>query len=257
MQQQLIEARNPALDLRLSRDASEYQRIANDPSVLPFIVQKGVPAVDLTSFFDTPQNLGFLFHDCAFLVHFLEPGVYEVHSMALPHVRGRYVYEAATTAIRFMFFATDAMELLTKVVDGNVAAAALARKVRFSPEFTRSSAWLAEDGPKDVQHYAIRYPEWVKHQDWLRAAGEWFHSLSGVSEDHPDDASHDLYVGAMVETVLGSQPDKAAILYNRWARFAGYDLVDIVNRDPLTFEVSGFHVIVNDGRVDIVPCPVE
>ncbi len=95
--------------MRLSRDAAEYQRIANDHSVLPWIVQKGAGELDLSAFFENSQNLGFLFHDCAFLVHCLEPSVYEVHSMALPTIRGRYVYEAATTAIRFMFFATDAM----------------------------------------------------------------------------------------------------------------------------------------------------
>ncbi len=254
---QLVETRNPALDMRLSRDPAEYQRIANDPAVLPYLIQKGQGELDFTAFFDAPANLGFLFEDCAFMVHCLEPSVYEVHSMALPSARGRYVYEAATTAIRFMFFATDAMELLTRVVDGNLGATALTRKVRFSPEFTRASAWVTEDGPKDVHFYAIRYPEWVKHQDWLKASGEWFHSLAGVSDDHPDDASHDLYVGAMVETVLGGQPDKAAILYNRWARFAGYDLVDIVNRDPLTFLVSNHHVIVSGGQVEITPCPSE
>jgi hypothetical protein len=252
--QQLTEVRIPAQDLRFSRDASEYQRIANDPSVLPFIAPKGIDEIDLTAFFEEPKNLGFMYRDCAFLVHWLEPGVYEVHSMALPNVRGRYVYEAASTSIRYMFFATDAMELLTKVVDGNVAATALARKVRFSPEYTRPGIWMAEDGPKDVQHLAIRYPGWVKHQDWLRAGGEWFHSLAGVSEDHPDDAAHDLYVGAMVETVLGGQPDKAVILYNRWARFAGYDLVSIVDYSPLTFEVSGHHVIVDGTAITITPC---
>jgi hypothetical protein len=249
-----IEARNPALDMRLSRDASEFQRIANDPSVLPFIVQKGAGEIDLAAFFETPQNLGFLFHDCAFLVHCLEPGVYEVHSMALPHVRGRYVYEAATVAIRFMFFATDAMELLTRVVDGNLAATALTRKVRFAPEFTRAGTWLSEDGPKDVQFYAMRYPEWIKHQDWLMARGEEFHAMLGDEVDHGPDPAHDLYVGAAFEMVLSGQPDKGCILYNRWARFAGYETVDIVSRDPLTIDIKS-HVITLDGdRIGVKSC---
>lgn len=235
----------------LSRDPERYHRIANDPAVLPFVVEKGVGAIDLTAFFENPRNIGFLFTDCAFLVHCLEPGVYEVHSMALPHARGRYVFDSATMAIRFMFFATDAMEILTRVVDGNVAATALTRKVGFAHEFERDNAWQTEEGPKAVQFYAMRYPEWVKHQDWLRASGEWFHSIEGVSDTHPDDPVHDLYVGAMVETVLAGQPDKGAFLYNRWARFAGYDTVSIVDRDPLRFLVSGHHVVVDQGRVEI------
>lgn len=251
--QQLIEARNPALDLRMSRDASEYQRIANDPSVLPFIVQKGVEAIDLTAFFEDPRNLGFLFHDCAFLVHWLEPSVFEVHSMALPHVRGRYVYEAATTAIRFMFFATDAMELLTRVVDGNLGATALTRKVRFSPEFTRAGTWESESGPKDVHFYAMRYPEWIKHQDWLMSRGEEFHAMLGDVE-HAHDPAHDLYVGAAFEMVLSEQPDKGCILYNRWARFAGYELVDIVSRDPLTIDIKSHTITLHDGKIGVTPC---
>jgi hypothetical protein len=254
VQQQLIEARNPALDLRLSRDASEYQRIANDPSVLPFIVQKGVEAIDLTSFFDDGRNLGFLFHDCAFLVHWLEPSVYEVHSMALPHVRGRCVYDAATTAIRFMFFATDAMELLTRVVDGNVGATALTRKVRFSPEFTRSSAWETEKGPRDVHFYAMRYPEWIKHQDWLMARGEEFHVMLGDEVEHGHDPAHDLYVGAAFEMVLSGQPDKGCFLYNRWARFAGYEAVDIVSREPLTIDIKSHSVTLENGKITVASC---
>ncbi len=220
---------------------------------MPFIVPKGVGAIDLTAFFDAPENLGFLFHDCAFLVHWLEPGVYEVHSMALPHVRGRYVYEAATTAIRYMFFATGAMELLTRVVDGNLGATALTRKVRFSPEFTRAGTWFSEEGPKDVHFYAMRYPEWVKHQDWLAERGEEFHAMLGDVE-HDHDPAHDLYVGAAFEMALSGQPDKGCILYNRWARFAGYEPVDIVGRDPLTINIKSHIVTLHGDKIGVSRC---
>lgn len=244
----------PAADLRMSRDPYEYERIANDPSVLPFIVQKGQGEAGLTGFFEDANNLGFLFDDCAFLCHYLEEGVYEVHSMALPHARGRYVFVAATIAIRCMFFATTAMELLTRVVEGNVGATALTKKVGFSPEFSRAKAWEAEDGAKDVHFFAMRYPEWVKRQDWLRSSGEWFHSLTGISDAHPDDPAHDLYVGAALEMILAGQPDKGCFLYNRWARFAGYDLVSIVEREPLTMLVSGHLLTLENGKIEVTKC---
>lgn len=240
--------------MRLSRDHAEYERIANDPAVMPFIVPYGTERVELQAFFENPENVGFLYNDCGFLVHSLESGVYEVHSLALPHVRGPYVFAAATASIRFMFLATGAMELLTRVPHGNVAATALTHKVGFAHEFTRASAWATADGATDVEFYAMRYPEWIKHQDWLKKSGEWFHSLTGIEEDHPDDPSHDLYVGAMVETVLGGQPDKATFLYNRWARFAGYGTVSIVDRAPLTFLVDGYTVKVENGQVEIAAC---
>lgn len=250
----MLDFSSVAKDMRLSRDPAEYARLANDPSVLPFIVPAPCEAIDFTGFFENPENIGFLYNDCGFIVHNLEPGVYEVHSLALPHVRGPYVLAAASLSIRFMFFATGAMELLTRVPEGNVAATALTRKVGFSPEFVREKAWNAEDGLKDVSFYAMRYPEWVKHQDWLKEGGEWFHSLFGVSEDHPDDDSHNLYVGALMETVLAGQPDKGAFLYNRYARFAGYGTVDIVEREPLTFLVDEHLVKLADGKVEIARC---
>lgn len=240
--------------MRLSRDHAEYERIANDPAVLPFVAPHGIDRVDLKPFFENTDNVGFLYNDCGFLVHCLEPGVYEVHSIALPHVRGGYVFSAATMSIRFMFLATEAMELLTRVPHGNVAATALTRKVGFEHEFSRPNGWKTADGAADVEFYAMRYPSWVRHQDWLKASGEWFHSLTGISEDHEDDPAHDIYVGAMVETVLGGQPDKAAFLYNRWARFAGYGTVSIVDREPLTFLVDEHLVTVTDGKVEIARC---
>lgn len=240
-------------DMRLCRDPAEFERIGNDPSVLPFVAQEGVEKLDFEPFFANPDNIGFLYKDCGFLVHCLEPGVYEVHSMALPHVRGGYVFGAATLAIRFMFFATTAMELLTRVPEGNVAATALSHKVGFSPEFVRPKAWQTAEGPKDVQFYAMRYPEWVKHQDWLRQSGEWFHSLLG-EVDHDDDPAHDLYVGSAVEMVLAGQPDKGCFLYNRWARFAGYEPIAIVDREPLTLNIRSHMVMLEGGKVEVATC---
>jgi hypothetical protein len=245
--------RNPASDLRLSRDVGEFHRIVNDPSVLPFVVQKGQGPVDLEAFFANAENIGFLFHDCAFLVHLLEPAVYEVHSFALPHVRGRYVFEAAETAIRCMFFATPAMELLTRVVEGNVAATALTRKVGFAPEFTRANAWQTDEGSKTVSFYALRYPEWIKRQDWLRGGGAWFHGLLD-EPTHEHDPAHDLYVGASVEMFLAGQPDKGCVLYNRWARFAGYGPIEIASYDPLTINVRSHLVTLDGGKVEVASC---
>jgi hypothetical protein len=246
-----------APDLSMSRDAGAYHRIANDPAVLPLVVQKGQGELDFTAFLDNPDNVGFLYTDCAFLAHCLEPGVYEVHSMALPHVRGRYVAEAAKLSIQCMFFATPAVELLTRVVEGNVAATALTHLVGFSPEFVRKAAWQTDEGPKDVSFYALRYPEWVKKQDWLRAGGEWLHSLLGDEVSHADDPAHDLYVGATVEMLLSGQVDKGCFFYNRWARFAGYETIEVVDYDPLTIDIRSHRVTLANGKVEVATCLLE
>lgn len=250
-----VKCQIPALDMRLSRDPAAYERIFYDASVAPDVLQKGQEPCGFAGFFADPSNIGFLFDDCCFLAHALDaPYSFEVHSAALPHRRGRYVVDAASTAIKFMFFATPATELLTRVVDGNVKALALTAKVGFGHEFRRKSAWQTSDGLRDVDYFAMRYPEWVKRQDWLKTSGQWFHSLLGETQTHKEDEAHDIYVGAAVEMLLGGQPDKAVAYYNRWAKFAGYEPVSIVSYQPLTIDIVSHLITVDSGRVEVKTC---
>lgn len=237
----------------LSRDAEAFNAIANHPEVMPFIVQKGQDYLDFAAFFSDPANVGFMGDGCCFVAHRLEPSVYEVHSMALPDARGRNVFMTATAAIRHMFIATPAMELLTRVPAGNLAADTLAKAVGFGLEFERPKSWASPEGEKDCRFYALRYPEWVKRQEWLNSSGEWFHhELLGETATHDDDAAHDRYVGACVEMVRAGQARKGVILYNRWARFAGYAPVEIVTEEPLIIDIQSHLIRFDGGEVGIV-----
>lgn len=232
-----------------SRDVAAFNAIANDPSVLPWVAQKGVAGLDLAPVLDDPRNVGFLYDGCCFVAHWLEPGLYEVHSMALPSARGPLVAEAARASIAHMFMATDAMELCTRVVRGNLAADALTRRMGFALRFEREGVW---DG-KGVRYFALPYADWLRRQDWLKLSGEWFHSALGDDKTHVDDSAHDLYVGACVEMVRAGQPDKAIALYNSWARFAGYEPIEIVSRSPLVIDIrSHFVRVLDDGKVEVV-----
>lgn len=236
----------------LSREADKFNRIANDPAVLPFVARKGQGFLDFTAFFADDRNIGFMGDGCCFVAHWLEPAVYEVHSMALPEARGRNVHLTAMACIRHMFIATPAVEILTRVASGNVAADALARKVGFSLEFERPNAWDAPDGQKDCRFYALRYPDWVKRQDWLMSSGEWFHDQLGETATHDHDPAHDRYVGACVEMVRAGQARKGVILYNRWARFAEYAPVEIVTEEPLIIDIRSHLVRLDDGEMRVI-----
>lgn len=235
--------RPPQVALEVSRDVAAFNAIANDPSILPHIVVEG--SVDLAAYFECEDNLGFMGDGCAFLAHCLEPAVYEVHSMALPHARGANVMAAAKQAITHMFIATPARELLTRVVVDNRRAAGLAMHVGFTPEFARLGAWAG----KDVSFMALRYPEWIKRQDWLRGEGQWFHDALGDHKTHDEDPAHDLHVGSCVAMVKAGNADKGVILYNRWARFAGYETVEIIDRDPLTIDIRSHVVTFDNGEM--------
>lgn len=242
------------MDITLSRDAEAFNRIANHPDVLPHIIQKGQGPVDFAAFFENPGNYGFLGDGCAFIAHRLEPGVYEVHSMALPEARGRGVLLSALAAIRHMFIATPCMELMTRVVAGNVAADALAKSVGFILEFERPKAWSAPDGEKDCRFYALRYHDWLRRQQWLHASGEWFHDLLGEEQTHDHDPAHDTYVGACVEMVRAGQAVKGVALYNRWARFAGYMPVEIVTDAPLIIDIHTHLIRFDGGEAEVISC---
>jgi hypothetical protein len=242
-----------ALDLRLSRDAAEYERIFRHPSVVADVLQPGDEPVDLAPILDNPANVGFLFDGCCFLADSVEPHIYELRSAALPEADFEYTLAAAITVIRWMFFASPALELLTRVVHGNREGKELVAKLGFSHEFRREGVWKSKSGPRSIDYFALRYPDWVKQQTWLRTSGEWFHSLAGHHADDRDPV-RDTYIGAAVETLLAGQSDKAVALYNRWARFAGYEPISIISHEPLTLNLGPRRLIVDDGKIEVATC---
>lgn len=58
-------------------------------------------------------------------------GVYEAHAAVLPQGRGNWTTDLAQSSIYYMFTATDCIEILTRVLEGHVGAAVLARQLGF------------------------------------------------------------------------------------------------------------------------------
>jgi hypothetical protein len=161
-----------------------------------------------------------------------------------------------------MFTHTDCMILQTRVPAFNKGAAVMARAVGGTLDFERKGAWATDSGPVDVSYWSLKYEDWLKKTPSLMDAGREFHKLLdaerervGAPDDsHPDEDCHDLYVGACVEMIRGGQPEKAIILYNRWARFAGYEPVSIASRDPLIIDIKSAALLVEDGTFRMHKC---
>lgn len=236
-----------------SFDAAAINAIVNHPEVLPWVAAPGQTELDLTPLVDDPRNIVLMAgqgHGGFVLVQ-LEPGVYEVHTQFLPEHRGPRLIKRAREAAHWMFCRTDCMELLTKCPVDHPGTATLASKVGFTCEFKRPEAWRRVGSPDvgvQVDFYALRYPEWIrtaKADEALSHRGVWFHDrlqaekrrLGRDDPGHDDDFHHDVRVGAAVEMILGGQIDKGLILYNRWARFAGYAPIDLISRDPLVIDI--------------------
>lgn len=253
---------NVDLTLRRDFDARRLNRVVNDPMVKPHVAlpDQMDQEIDLTGVVSDRRNVALMCDHGGLLFHWQEPGIYEVHTQFLEPARGQPAIEFTQAALEWMFLRTSAMEILTKVPVPNVGAAWLAQKVGCRLEFTRDDAWPTPQGAVAMKYYAIRWHDWVGKAPGLAERGHEFHEwltqakvARGLGLDpHPDDSSHDQMVGATMEMFLAGQVDKACILYNRWARFAGYAPIQVIGMDPLEIDISDGRVIVEHGQMSWV-----
>jgi hypothetical protein len=244
--------------VRRTLDAAQINGIANHPEVRPHIGYPDLGALDFGQFLDNPLNHALAFEDGAFLFAHHEPGRYEVHTLILPKGRGAGVVPASIAAARFMFTATDATEILTKVAGSNKPADLMCRRVGFAPAFTRKAAWC--DG-SDLTYFVLTLDAWRARDDLLLEEGWAFHAAIDAAKracgstlpTHPDDDAHDRAVGAACLMAKAGNSRKAIHLYNRWARFAGYQPGALINDAPATFDI-GDAVIAFNPDLEILKC---
>jgi hypothetical protein len=105
---------------------------------------------------------------------------------------------------------------------------------------------------------------WMKNAaPELIASGKHFHVTLDAERarlgqkdhvKHPDEDCHDLHAGCCLEMVYGGQPEKAVMLYNRWARFAGYGQIDLCARAPLVIDIGDAVLLINDKTFKVIKC---
>ena len=231
-----------------SFDVQDLNAIANNPDILSLATEPGTKEIDLTAQIENRANIALRSEGGFFLCIQHEPGTYEVHTLFLPNFRGKYALDCAREGFRYMFLQTDCMEILTKVPVFNRRADKFTRLNGFSLDFERDNAWVMPNGhPCAVRYYGLRYEEWIRNQDWLRETGQWFHDKLGETQTHDEDLAHDLRVGATVKMIQAGQVAKGIVLYNRWARFAGYMPISRISEDPLVIDIVSHTLLVEDG----------
>lgn len=257
-------ARSPSVPLvSRSFDVAMANAIINDPSVFPLVAMGTTEPLDLAPLIADHRNVlleaegGFVLfcHD--------EPGIYQVHTAFLQNHRGKHAIVASLEAYRWMFTHTECMILLTMIPVFNRAAALSARIVGFAPDFERAAFWPKDGELGPTKFYSLHYRDWLKRDsEYLTAAGRQFHAeldaeyerLGRAPHAHPDEACHDLAAGACAETIYGGQPEKAALLYNRWARFAGYGQISVLSRSPLVIDIGEAVLMIGERGFRVVKC---
>lgn len=249
--------------IRRSFDAGEINAVLNDPSVLPIITIPGLDTIDVSPLVANTNNILLMADGGGVLFCQHEPGIYEVHTNFLPEFRGRNAIRASLAAYRWMFTRTDCMVLLTRAPVPNKAANKFCHIVGATLEFQREKVWPTKEGNVDLNFYALRYDDWLRQTPDLMKSGQAFHDrletervrLDHQTPIHPDEDCHNLHVGACAEMIYGGQPEKAVVLYNRWARFVGFDCykpVSVVSRSPLLIDIAQAILLVGDGDFKVI-----
>lgn len=230
------------VELRRSFDAGDINPILNDPAIFRFVGAAGIERIDVAPILEDRRNVLLIAGGGGILFCWHEPNCYEVHTNFIRPDRatlshGLYVLKCSLAAYRWMFTRTDCTVLLTKIPKHNRAALRLAPVAGWVTEFERKSAWPSVDsGLVDMAFCAIRYDDWIRRTTDLALRGRQFSERlgdeikrHGHGHEHIQDDAHDLHSGALVEMIIGGQFEKAVILYNRWARFAGYRQIELVS----------------------------
>jgi hypothetical protein len=256
--------------VRRSFDPAPFNTILNDPAVYPFVARRGSGTMDVTPLVDDPNNILLMAEGGGMIFHCQEPGIYEVHTAFLKPDReklsqqGPHIRNVSLAAYRWMFTHSDALTLLTRIPAHNRAAIVFSPLVGWVTEFELKAVWPKLDGEMvDVTFAAIRYDDWLHKTPDVASSGRWFHQRSeeelrrhGREElRHDDDDHHDLRAGACAEMIFGGQVEKGIILYNRWARFAGYGMISLIARAPLVLEIDGALIQCADETFRIIKLP--
>lgn len=252
----------PFEPLVVSREfsAERINAVVNHQDVRPWVGGTGL--LDLSQVVANQSNVLLMGDGGGFLLVQQEPSIYEVHSQFLPEARGESVVQAALDASRYMFTRTDCVEIRTKVPAGNVAAAALTRRMGWEFQFERANAWQTPGGFSSVRYYAKTINQWANTAPGIADTGHWFHekleaakiAAGSAMPVHDDDEAHDRYVGATCEMISAGQIAKGLNFYRRWAPFAGYAPILVIATNPVVIDIQDAILAIRDNDFEVILC---
>lgn len=249
--------------LTVSREfsAERINAVVNHPEVRLWVGGSGT--LDLSSLVGDLRNVLLMTPTGGCLFQWLGDGYYEVHTQFVPEGRGATAIHAVKDALWYMFTATDAVEIVTKVPDDNDGALGLVRAIKGSLQFHRPNAWQSASGLSGVKYYSKTLGDWVKDEtDALAVVGDMFHvklaeakiRMGASNPPHDDDDAHDRYVGAAYEMIVRGKLIKGVSFYNRWALFSGYAPISILSASPVILDIQDAILLVKGDGFDVIHC---
>ena len=240
-----------------SFDTIKANTLANHSAIRPFVGPPSETPLDVSLIVKNPDNYFLLGEFGGVIFVHLQTGIYHAHTNITPEGRGPWGLSMVQESLKWMFCHTGAVEIMTHVPKGNYAARALAKAIGGVYEFTNRSIWIDNGQPISADIFRLTIQDWAMRAPGLAERGQWFHTrlesefakLGIAEEAHDDDETHDRYVGMACEMILGGQPQKGVIMYNRWAAMADYQQVMLLSQNPLAIDIRNSIVRVTpDGK---------
>jgi len=226
-------SRRKTPQIRRSFDAREINEIVNHPDVFPHVAVPGVEFIDVAPQLEDPRNVALMTEGGSVICLWQDVGAYDVHLQFLKPFRGLNAILVVEEAAKWMFTHTDCMTVWARIAEGRSDVEALAANCGMSREFFRPAVWPTKDGVVGMSFWRLLYEDWVKQTNSLVKEGADFLNKLGFE---PREECINRRVGAAIETIYGGEPEKAAILYSRWAKFAGLPGFGLVARNPLVMQ---------------------
>lgn len=231
--------------------------------MLPLIAAPGVEHIDISPLLLDARNVLLMTEGGGLFFNWLAPGMYELHNSFLPKYRGRWSFEAALEAARWMFTRSDCLAIVQRVPAISRVMRWSARALGATLEFERKAIWPAKDGLVDVGFWSLRYDDWLRQTPNIAKAGREFHARldaelkrHGVARASADEECRDIAIGAMYETIRGGHAEKAVALYNGRALFGGFETASLIAKtDATIIEYAGAVIqFLEDGSLKVITC---
>jgi hypothetical protein len=231
-------------------DAVRLNEIVNNETVRPFV--RGAPGpLDLSQVVADQNNVVLVGEHGAIVFQHHQPGLFEAHSQCLPEGRGAWMVLFTRACIHWMMTRVFAVDLMTRVPRGNVAAKVLTKMVGGEFEFTdHHDVWNGKPVPADI--FSITIQHWLRDAPWIEERGEWFAKKFGAEcarfdykpKGYPAESPLKRHLGAAFEMLTNGQVEKAVIFYNRFASLAHELPMAVRLLKPLSIDLGKANIVV-------------
>lgn len=236
-------------------DSTNVNIIANDPDVRPFLGDSG--PLDFTDFCADINNFCII-TECGqgcYLLHNIGNGKYITHTLAMKPARGRPMAELMRDGFKFMFTNTDCVEISTYVPDGNTQATKWTNFAGFRPTYRREDYFNYNGTIVGCQFYTMTIDEWVTRSKECQTAGEEFHEFLEAKlphDNHPEDITHNKFVGFAALCVKSGNVEKGIVKYNEYAKLSGYEAARIISLSPIVINIQSAILQQYNGQMEVL-----